>query len=42
MQHVWVTAEMLTKFWLGNMNERDYLYGPDVRGRIILKCVLMK
>jgi len=42
MQHVWVTGEMLTNFWRGNLNERDYLDDPDVRGRIILKYILMK
>jgi hypothetical protein len=31
-----------TRFWCGNLNERDHLEDLRVSGKIILKCVLRK
>jgi hypothetical protein len=31
--------EVLTKFWLGNLRERNYLEDPSVDRRIILKWI---
>ena len=34
MQHVWGPEEVYTKFWWGNLRERDNLEDPEVEGRI--------
>jgi hypothetical protein len=31
-----------TGFWCGNLRERDYLKGPDVDGRIIIRQIFRK
>ena len=33
---------MCTRFWLGNLRERDHWGDQDVDGRIILKWILRK
>jgi hypothetical protein len=34
--------EVHTEFWWGNLRDGDYLEGPGVDGRIILKWILKK
>jgi hypothetical protein len=36
MSRIWVRGEAYTKFWKGNMRERNHLSDPGVEGRIIL------
>ena len=36
MLHVWRRGEVCTRFWWGNLMERDHLGDPGVDGRIIL------
>jgi hypothetical protein len=38
----YVCREMRTKFWLGNLNERDHLKDVGIDERIILKLVIKK
>ena len=33
---------MHTRFWLGNVMERNHLEGPSVDGRIILRWIFRK
>jgi len=33
-------GEWCTKFWWGNLRERDQWGGPDVDGRIILRWII--
>jgi hypothetical protein len=34
--HVWGRVEVYTRFWWGNLRERDQLEDPGIDGRIIL------
>jgi hypothetical protein len=34
--------EVYTRFWWGNLRERDHLEGPGVDGRIILRRIFKK
>jgi len=34
--------EVHTRFWWGNLREREHLEGLGVDGRIILKCIFKK
>ena len=36
MWHVWVTLQVHTQFWWGDLMERDHLEDLGVDGRIIL------
>ena len=36
MLHVWRKGEVRTRFWWGDLRERDPLGDPGVEGRIIL------
>jgi hypothetical protein len=36
------SGEVHTGFWRGNMRKRDYLEGPGVDGKIILKWIFKK
>ena len=35
-------GEEYTRFWWGNLRERDHLEDPGVDGRIILRCIFTK
>jgi len=39
---VWGRGKVYTRFWWGNMRERDHLGDPDVDGRIILGWIFRK
>ena len=39
MWHVWGKGEGCTRFWWGNLRERDHWGGPDADGRIILRWI---
>ena len=40
--NVWVSGEVCTGFWWGNLRERDHWGDPDVDGRIILRWIFRK
>ena len=42
MWRVWRRGEVCTRFWLGNLRERDHWGDPDVVGRIILRWIFRK
>jgi len=42
MCRVWGRGEGYTRFWWGNLKERDQWGDPDVDGRIILRLILRK
>ena len=42
MGHAWRKGEVCTRFWCGNMKERDQWGDQDVVGRIILRWVFRK
>jgi hypothetical protein len=42
MQHVWERGKVYTRFWWGNLRERDRLVDPSVDRRIILKWIFRK
>ena len=42
MWHVWRKGEVCTRFWWGNLRERDHWGDQDVGGRIILRWILRK
>jgi hypothetical protein len=39
---VWVRGETYTRFWWGNLRERDHLGDPDIDVRIILRWTFRK
>ena len=42
MWHVWSKGEVCTRFWWGNLRERDHWGDQDVDGRIILRWIFRK
>ena len=42
MWHVWRKGEVCTRFWWGNLRERDHLEDPGIHERIILRWVFRK
>ena len=42
MWHVWRKGEVCTKFWWGNLREKDHWGDQDVGGRIILRLIFRK
>ena len=42
MRYVWRKGEVCTRFWWGNLRERDHWGDQDVDGRIILRWILRK
>ena len=42
MWHVWRKGEVCTRFWWGNLRERDHWGDQDIDGRLILRWLLMK
>jgi len=40
--HVWGRGDVYTGFRWGNLRETDYMEGPDVDGRIILRWIFRK
>ena len=42
MRHVWRKGEVCTRFWWGNLTERDHWGDQDADGRIILRWILRK
>ena len=42
MWHVWRKGEVCTRFWWGNLRERDHWADQDVDGRIILRWIFRK
>ena len=40
--HVWRKGEVCTRFWWGNLKERDHWGDQDVDGRIILRLIFRK
>jgi len=42
MWHVWVTGEVQTKFWWGDLRVKDHLEDLGGDGKIILKTDLQK
>ena len=42
MWHTWGTGEVRTRFWQGNLRERDHWENIGVDGRIILKWIFKK
>ena len=40
--HVWRKGEVCTRFWWGNLRERDHWGDKDIDGRIILRWILRK
>ena len=40
--HVWRKGEVCTRFWWGNVRERDHWGDQDVDGRIILRWIFRK
>jgi hypothetical protein len=42
MQREWVTGELYTRFWWGNVRERYHLKDPGVDERIILRWIFRK
>ena len=42
MWHVWRKGEVCTRFWWGNLRERDHWGDQDVDGMIILRWILRK
>jgi hypothetical protein len=39
MWRVWVRAEVCTRFWWGDLRERDHWGDQDVDGKIILRWI---
>jgi len=42
MWHIWGRGEVCTRFWWGNLRERDHRGDPGADGRIILRWALRK
>ena len=42
MWHVWWKGEGCTRFWWGNLRERDHWGDQDVDGRKILRWIFRK
>jgi len=42
MWHVWGRREAYTRFWWGNLKERDHLGDPGINGRILLRRIFRK
>jgi hypothetical protein len=42
MWHVWWRGEVCTRFWWGNLGERDRWGDPGVDGRIMLGWIFKK
>ena len=42
MSYVWRKGEVCTRFWWGNLRERDHWGDQDVDGRIILRWIFRK
>ena len=42
MWYVWRKGEVCTRFWWGNLRERDHWGDQDVDGRIILRWIFRK
>jgi hypothetical protein len=42
MWHIWGIGEIHTRFWWGDLTERDHLKSLGVDGRIILKWIFKK
>ena len=42
MWHVWRRVVVCTRFWWGNLKDRDHLENPGVDGRIILRWIFIK
>ena len=42
MWHVWRKVEECTRFWWGNLRERDHWGDQDVDGSIILRLIFRK
>jgi hypothetical protein len=40
MWHIWRKREVCTKFWWGNLRERNHCGDQDIDGRIILRWTL--
>ena len=40
--HLWGIVEVYTRFWWGNLRERDHLEDPGVDGKIILRWIFRK
>ena len=41
-RHVWRKGEVCTRFWLGNLRERDHWGDQDVDGRTLLRWIFRK
>ena len=42
MWHVWRKGEVCTRFWWGNLREREHLKDPGVGGKIILRWIFRR
>jgi hypothetical protein len=42
MLHVWRRGEAYTRFWWGNLKERDHLGDPGVDENLILRWIFRK
>jgi hypothetical protein len=42
MQLIWYRVEVYTRFWWGNLRERDHLEDANIHGRIILIWILRR
>ena len=42
MRHAWRKREVCTRFWWGNLRERDQMGDQDVDGRVILIWIFRK
>jgi hypothetical protein len=42
MWHVWETGQAHSRFWWGNLSERDHLENLGLAGKVILKWIFKK